>query len=48
MALLIASAPALRKILEGALRQIKQGDEPAIKYDRNDKPFQHLDLREYL
>src|SRR5271156_6262761 len=31
-----------------SLRQIKQGDEPAIKYDRNDKPFQHLDLRKYL
>jgi hypothetical protein len=34
-------ALALRKILERALRQVKQRDEPAIKADRCEKPFKH-------
>jgi len=34
-------APALWKILQRALCQVKQCDEAAINDDRSDKPFQH-------
>jgi hypothetical protein len=42
-------SPVLWKVLERALRHIKQGDNPAVRADRRYNPFHHhLDLREDL
>jgi hypothetical protein len=34
-------APALRKVLERALRHVKQGDGPAVANNRSYNPFHH-------
>src|SRR5215472_8372934 len=40
------SAPALWKVLERALRHVKQGDYPAVTNDCNDDPLHYLELRQ--